>query len=241
MWHRKPIPFSAEVKERVELYLYSPSWTFTAHSMVNLTQEYMFSQRTSFYTIRKNFKQFQLHTVLTFNIRASYNVDEEEKKSPICWTHMWERWRRLVWFKMVWLPTCDTSFFVRSMFDQAARVAMAWIMNITNTHYVKWVPFQTQSSNHSFLQTSYFSPQPFLQFTYTTEQTKQTFPVCVRVPQLWIKASQANLQRRNSWSQNQARYLNWLQTFTVRRRQGMKKLTFSHCNTRSEDPHTACM
>jgi hypothetical protein len=48
----------------------------------------MFSQRTSIYTIRKNFKQFQLHTVLTLNIRASYNVDEEEKKCPICWTHV---------------------------------------------------------------------------------------------------------------------------------------------------------
>jgi hypothetical protein len=32
-----PFPSSAEVKERVELYFYSPSWAFVARSRVNFT------------------------------------------------------------------------------------------------------------------------------------------------------------------------------------------------------------
>jgi hypothetical protein len=32
----------------------------------------------------------------TFNIRASYNADEEEKKCPVCWMHMWKHRRGLV-------------------------------------------------------------------------------------------------------------------------------------------------
>jgi hypothetical protein len=36
-WRCPPTPSSAKVKERVELYLYSPFWAFTACSRVNST------------------------------------------------------------------------------------------------------------------------------------------------------------------------------------------------------------
>jgi hypothetical protein len=41
-WLSPPTPSSVDVKERVELYLYSPFWAFVACSRVNFTFYYTF-------------------------------------------------------------------------------------------------------------------------------------------------------------------------------------------------------